>query len=64
MGSVYEIVGRFAVWAVMGIFLGIWTWHSAKSQGRKKVSRNKLIVRTGIFWLVMIFLAVLLWRMW
>ena len=22
MGSVYEIVGRFAVWAVMGIFFG------------------------------------------
>jgi hypothetical protein len=60
MGSIYDIASRFAVFAIGGVFLGLWNWRSSGLRAQKRISRKQTI----LFWTFMAFLAFLLWKMW
>jgi hypothetical protein len=60
--SVHHIVIRFAVFMAAGTFVGLWMWKKQQSPSQKRIGRNESVVRTVIFWVVMVLLAILLWR--
>lgn len=64
-GSFYGVVGRFVIFMIGGVLVGLSMWKSLESSGRKKkMTRTKAIAHTVLFFMVMLALAYLLWRMW
>jgi hypothetical protein len=63
-GSVYHIVGHLLIWMILGFFVGLSIWNSRERTSQRRVSRNKAIVQNVLFWSLMAFLSLLLWKMW
>ena len=48
----------------MGILWGFWMWKSMESSGRKKITRTESVLKTVLFFGLMLGLLYLLWKMW
>lgn len=64
IGSVYRIAADLVVELILGLVMGLLIWDSLKRSSHVKATGKKAIVKTVLFWMLMVFLAVLLWRMW
>ena len=64
IGSVYRIAADLVVGLILGVVMGLLIWDSRKRSSHVKATGKKAIVKTVLFWMLMVFLAVLLWRMW
>ncbi len=63
IGSVYYIAD-VVIWMILGIPMGLSIWNSRERTSQRGVSRNRAIVQNVLFWSLMAFLALLLWKMW
>jgi hypothetical protein len=59
--TVYHIVGRFVLFMVGGIWLGLFLWNRLEALGRKKLTRTGNAIRLVLFISLMFALAYALW---
>jgi hypothetical protein len=63
IGMPYQVVGRFGIFMVAGVFSGLLIWNRLEAMGRKKATRAASITQLVLFISLMLGLAFALWAM-
>jgi uncharacterized membrane protein YidH (DUF202 family) len=63
LGTPYEVVGRFVIFMIGGIWCGLLAWNRREAIGHRKPTRTGSAVRLVLFVILMVGLTCALWAM-